>query len=115
MDNVLTQELSRMLAEMRVGRARRDALRALIDRTEVTELTQFVWSLIQAEQLGVSVVQVLVAQSQLMRVQRRQRVQEEAQKAPLKMIIPLGIFVFPALCLIMLGPAWPMLVGVFRR
>jgi tight adherence protein C len=115
MDNVLTEELSRMLDEMRVGRARRDALRALIDRTEVPELTQFVWALIQAEQLGVSVVQVLTAQARDMRVRRRQRIQEEAQKAPLKIIFPLGIFIFPALCVVILGPIWPTLVTAFRR
>jgi tight adherence protein C len=115
MDNVLTQELSRMLAEMRLGRARRDALRALIDRTEVPELTQFVWALIQAEQLGVSVVQVLTAQARDMRVRRRQRIQEESMKAPLKMIIPLGIFIFPALCVVILGPIWPTVVTTFRR
>jgi tight adherence protein C len=114
-DNVLTQELSRMLAEMNVGRARRDAMRELIARTEVPELSQFVWALIQAEQLGVSVVQVLIAQAKLMRVQRRQRVQQQAQGAPLKMIIPLGVFIFPALCVVILGPAVPVLASAFRR
>jgi tight adherence protein C len=103
------------LTEMRVGRTRREALRGLTDRTEVPELAQFVWALIQADQLGVSVVQVLVAQAQLMRIQRRQRIQEQAQKAPLKMIMPLGIFIFPALCIVMLGPAWPALQTAFRR
>jgi tight adherence protein C len=114
-DNVLTQELSRMLAEMRVGRTRREALRELITRTEVSELAQFVSALIQADQLGVSVVQVLIAQAQAMRVQRRQRIQEEAQKAPLKMIVPLGIFIFPALCVVLVGPALPALLTAFRR
>jgi tight adherence protein C len=114
-DNVLTQELSRMLAEMRVGRARRDAMRELIARTEVPELSQFVWALIQADQLGVSVVQVLVAQAKQMRVQRRQRIQQQAQAAPLKMILPLGIFIFPALCVILLGPAVPVVMSVVTR
>jgi tight adherence protein C len=114
-DNVLTQELARMLAEMRVGRSRRDAMRELIARTEVPELSQFVWALIQADQLGVSVVQVLMAQTKLMRVQRRQRVQQQAQAAPLKMIIPLGVFIFPALCVVVLGPAVPMVMTAFRR
>jgi tight adherence protein C len=114
-ENPLTEELMRMLAEMRVGRTRREAMRELIARTEVPELSQFIWALIQADQLGVSVVQVLVAQAQLMRVQRRQRIQEQAQKAPLKMIIPLGIFIFPALCIVLIGPAWPALQAAFRR
>jgi tight adherence protein C len=114
-DNVLTQELTRMLAEMRVGRARRDALRELIARTEVRELSQFVWALIQADQLGVSVVQVIVAQAKLMRVQRRQRVQQQAQAAPLKMFVPLAAFIFPALFVVLLGPAVPILVNTFRR
>jgi tight adherence protein C len=114
-ENPLTEELTRMLAEMRVGRTRREAMRGVIERTEVPELSQFIWTLIQADQLGVSVVQVLVAQAQLMRVQRRQRIQEQAQKAPLKMIMPLGIFIFPALCIVLLGPAVPALQAAFRR
>ncbi len=115
MENPLTQELARVLAEMRVGRARRDALRELIARTEVPELSQFVWALIQAEQLGVSVVDVLTAQAQQVRVQRRQHVQEQAMKAPLKMVFPLGVFIFPALCVVILGPAWPAIANFLRR
>lgn len=100
---------------MRVGRARRDALRELIARTEVPELSQFVWALIQAEQLGVSVVDMLTAQAQQVRVQRRQHVQEQAMKAPLKMVFPLGVFIFPALCVVILGPAWPAIANALRR
>jgi tight adherence protein C len=114
-ENPLTEELMRMLGEVRVGRTRREAMQEMVARTDVPELTQFAWALLQADQLGVSVTQVLVGQAELMRVQRRQRIQEQAQKAPLKMVAPLGMFIFPALCVIMLGPIWPALVNTFRR
>jgi tight adherence protein C len=106
-DNPLTQEFSRVMAEMRVGRSRREALRDLIGRTEVPDLTNFISALIQAEQLGVSVVQVLTVQADQMRVVRRQRAEEQAQQAPLKMLFPMMIFIFPSLCLMILGPLWP--------
>jgi tight adherence protein C len=94
---------------MRVGRARRDALKDMVNRTQVNDLSQFVSALIQAEQLGVSVSQVLTVQADQMRVLRRQRAEAEAQQAPLKMLFPMLIFIFPALCLMILGPLWPQL------
>ena len=106
-DNALTREFGRVMAEMRVGRARRDALREMIMRTDVPDLTNFVSALIQAEQLGVSVTQVLQVQADQMRVIRRQRAEEQAQQAPLKMLFPMLIFIFPALCIMILGPLWP--------
>jgi tight adherence protein C len=111
-DNALTQEFSRVMAEMRVGRSRREALRDLIGRTEVQDLTNFISALIQAEQLGVSVVQVLTVQADQMRVVRRQRAEEQAQQAPLKMLFPMMIFIFPSLCLMILGPLWPAIAGM---
>jgi tight adherence protein C len=108
-DNPLTRELNRVMQEMRVGRARRDALKDLIARTEVPDLTNFVSALIQAETLGVSVTQVLTVQADQMRVLRRQRAEELAQQAPLKMLFPLMAFIFPTLCLMILGPLWPAL------
>ncbi|MBX5493294.1 MAG: type II secretion system F family protein [Chloroflexi bacterium] len=106
-DNALTQELNRVMAEMRVGRPRREALRDMVARTEVPDLANFVSALIQAEQLGVSVSQVLHVQAEHLRVVRRQRAEEQAQQAPLKMLFPMLIFIFPALCIIILGPLWP--------
>src|SRR5688572_14153580 len=111
-DNALSRELARVMAEMRVGRPRREALKDLVARTQVPDLSQFVSALIQAEQLGVSVSQVLTVQADQMRVLRRQRAEAEAQQAPLKMLFPMLIFIFPALCLMILGPLWPQLSKV---
>ncbi|HEY7066473.1 MAG TPA: type II secretion system F family protein [Chloroflexota bacterium] len=111
-DNALSAELARVMAEMRVGRPRREALKDMVNRTQVADLSQFVSALVQAEQLGVSVSQVLTVQADQMRVLRRQRAEAEAQQAPLKMLFPMLIFIFPALCLMILGPLWPQLAGM---
>jgi tight adherence protein C len=108
-DNELSHELARVMAEMRVGRPRREALKDMVNRTQVDDLSQFVAAIVQAEQLGVSVSQVLTVQADQMRVLRRQRAEAEAQTAPLKMLFPMLIFIFPALCLMILGPLWPQL------
>jgi len=106
-DNALTREFARVLAELKVGRSRREALRDVIERTQVPDLTNFISALLQAEQLGVSVSKVLTVQADQMRVLRRQRAEQQAAQAPLKMLIPLAMFIFPALCIIILGPIWP--------
>lgn len=111
-DTPLSRELARVMAEMRVGRPRREALKDMVARTEVPDLAQFVAAIVQAEQLGVSVSQVLTVQAEQMRVLRRQRAEQEAQQAPLKMLFPMLIFIFPALCLIILGPLWPQLANM---
>jgi tight adherence protein C len=103
----LTLEFARVLAEMRVGRPRRDALREMTQRTRVADLNNFVSAILQAEQLGVSVTRVLSVQADQMRVLRRQRAEEKAAQLQLKMIFPLAIFIFPALCVVILGPIWP--------
>jgi tight adherence protein C len=106
-DNQLTYEFNRVLAEMRVGRPRRDALKDVIARTQVPDLANFISAILQAEQLGVSVTQVLAVQSDQMRVLRRQRAEEKAMQAPLKMLFPMVFFIFPALCIVLMGPMWP--------
>src|SRR5438046_8829471 len=111
-DNDLTREFARMMAEMRVGRPRREALKEMIARTDVDDLTNFVSALVQAETLGVSIVQVLVVQADQMRTLRRQRAEEQAQQAPLKMLFPVMGFIFPALCIMILGPLWPALTAM---
>ncbi len=82
----LTEEFRRALAEIRVGKPRRDALRDIVPRTEVTALTNFIGAIIQAEQLGVSISKVLQVQSEQLRIERRQRAEEQAAKAPIKML-----------------------------
>lgn len=101
----LADELRRMLYEIRIGKPRRQALRSLSQRTGVDYLQSFVAAVIQADQLGVSISKVLRIQSNEIRRQRRQKAEEAAMKAPIKMLIPLVGLVFPALFIILLGPA----------
>jgi tight adherence protein C len=101
----LTEEFRRALAEIRMGKARRDALRDIIPRTEVAALSNFIGAIIQAEQLGVSISKVLQVQSEQLRIERRQRAEEQAAKAPIKMLFPLVGCIFPSLFIVILGPA----------
>jgi len=107
----LIDEFRRALAEVRVGKIRREALRDIIPRTEVTPLTNFVGAIIQAEQLGVSISKVLQVQSEQLRIERRQRAEEQAAKAPIKMLFPLVGCIFPALFIVILGPAIILIIG----
>jgi len=101
----LTEEFRRALAEIRVGKTRRDALRDIVPRSEVPALTNFIGAVIQAEQLGVSISKVLQVQSEQLRIERRQRAEEQAAKAPIKMLFPLVGCIFPSLFIVILGPA----------
>ena len=106
----LSDEFRRALAEVRVGKARRDALRDIVPRTEVAPLTNFIGAIIQAEQLGVSISKVLQVQSEQLRIERRQRAEEQAAKAPIKMLFPLVGCIFPSLFIVILGPAIILIV-----
>ncbi|MBF6604721.1 MAG: type II secretion system F family protein [Chloroflexi bacterium] len=110
LDGPLSDEFRRALAEVRIGKARRDALRDIVPRTEVQALTNFIGAIIQAEQLGVSISKVLQVQSEQLRIERRQRAEEMAAKAPIKMLFPLVGCIFPSLFIIILGPAIILIV-----
>lgn len=104
-DDELALAFGRVIQEIQLGKLRRDALRAMAERVGVAEMTSFVASIIQSEQLGVSMAKVLRIQSDNMRVKRRQLAEEEAQKAPIKMLFPLAFLVMPSLFIVLLGPA----------
>jgi tight adherence protein C len=101
----LGDEISHTLQDIRVGFTRAQAFDAMVKRTDVDDLRQFVLALRQAEKLGIPIAQVLRSQSEEMRVIRKQRAEENAQKLPVKMIIPLVVFILPALVIVVLAPA----------
>jgi tight adherence protein C len=101
----LSEEILRSLQEVRLGRSHVDSLRDLSRRAEVDDLTAFISALLQAELLGIAIANVLRVQSERLREKRRQRAREQAQKAPLKMLFPLVFLIFPALFVVILGPA----------
>jgi tight adherence protein C len=110
----LAIEFGRTISEIRLGIPRSEALRHLVDRIGVPDVASFVAVLIQAEKLGTAVRDVLHVQSEQMRIRRRQRAEEAAQKAPIKMLIPLVIFIFPAMFAVILGPAIPRILAAFQ-
>lgn len=107
----LSEEFARMLGEVRAGSSRADAMRALEVRCHVPEVRSFVLAILQADTFGVSIGRVLRAQADEMRIKRRQMAQERAQKAPVKMLIPMVFCIFPALFVIVLGPA---LINIYK-
>ena len=109
----LSEEFFRMLQETRVGVSRRDAMRHLSDRTDLEELRSFILAMIQAEAFGVTIARVLRVQADEMRVKRRQRAQEKAFAAPVKLVFPLVFCIFPALFIVLLGPAAIQIAGAF--
>lgn len=112
-DDELSREFRRVLKDMRLGRSRREALKDLADRTGVDDVRTFTSAVIQADQLGVSMSKILRIQSDQMRVRRRQRAEELAQQAPIKMLFPMVFLIFPALFVVILGPAVPRMVSSF--
>jgi tight adherence protein C len=111
--NELAFEFRRVLAEMQVGVPRREALRALADRTGLPDLNVFVTAIVQAEQLGASIAGVLRIQSTEMRIRRRQRAEVLAHQAPIKMLFPMVFLIFPPMFIVILGPAIPTVVHLF--
>ncbi|HEX9998066.1 MAG TPA: type II secretion system F family protein [Abditibacterium sp.] len=111
-DNPLSEEFLRTLQEVRLGRAQTDALRDMVKRVDVPDLTTLLTAIVQAELLGLAVANVLRIQSERLRERRSQRAREQAQKAPIKMTFPLVLFIFPALFVVILGPA---LIKIFLQ
>lgn len=101
----LGEEFNRVITEMRIGTSRADALRGLGDRTTVPELRSFVLAMVQADVFGISIARVLQVQAAEMRSRRKQRAEERAQKVPVKIIFPVLACIFPAMFLVILGPA----------
>lgn len=115
MSGVLVDEFSIVLKEMRVGVSKRDAFKALVERVPVPSLVTFVGSIIQADQLGVSIGNVLRIQSSLVRQKRRQKTQENAMKAPIKMLLPMIIFIMPTIFIVILGPMLIQFIQAFSK
>lgn len=101
----LAEEFRVTLQELQMGKSRREALRDLGQRTAVEDLHVFVGAMIQADQLGVPITRILRTQAEQVRTKRRQRVEEKAMKAPVKMLIPLVFCIFPSIFIVLLGPA----------
>jgi tight adherence protein C len=106
----LADELNRVFVEIRLGTPRRQALQDLVYRTGVLEVENFVATILQADQLGVSIAKVLETQAEQMRILRRQRAEEEARQATIKLLFPLVFLIFPAMLAVLLGPAVPQLI-----
>jgi len=112
-DDELSREFKRVLSDVRLGRSRREGLRDMAERTGVEDIQTFVAAIIQADQLGVSMSKILRLQSDQMRTRRRQRAEEAAQQAPVKMLFPMVFLIFPALFVVILGPAVPRIMESF--
>ena len=102
----LKEEILITLHEIRMGKTRAAALRAMADRCQVDDLTTFITALIQSQQLGISLGQVLRVQAEQIRTIQRQRIEERAQKAPVKLLVPLILCIFPAMFVVIIGPAF---------
>ncbi|MCZ8521593.1 type II secretion system F family protein [Paenibacillus caseinilyticus] len=114
-DGVLAGEFRYCLEEIRLGKTRREALGGVRERLPLDELKVLISSILQAEKLGIGMVQVLRVQSHEVREQRKQRAEEEAMKAPIKMLFPLVLFIFPSLFIVLLGPAVIQFIEAFSK
>jgi tight adherence protein C len=114
-DGPLNQEFARLLQEMQIGRGRSEAMRAMAERTSLPDLKSFCLAMVQADSLGIPIARVLRIQSKEMRVKRRQRAEEKAQQVPIRMMIPLVLFILPCLFIVILGPAGIQIADTFAN
>lgn len=113
MKGPLVEEFRIVLHEMRIGEARAKALKNMADRLDMNETTTFARSIVQADQLGISLARILRVQGQDMRHRRQMAAEERAMKAPIKMLFPIALFIFPAMFVVILGPAMLSLMKLF--
>ncbi len=113
MPGTLSKEFETVLQEIKVGRSKKDALYDMADRLSVQDLRSFIGAVVQADQLGVSLGRVLRIQAEQIRLNRKQRIQEQAMKAPVKILIPMVIFIFPVIFIVLLGPVALNLLDMF--
>ncbi|MCX7771823.1 MAG: type II secretion system F family protein [Clostridia bacterium] len=113
MPGTLAREFEVVLQEIKVGKTKKEAMYQMADRIGVQDLRSFVGAVIQADQLGVSLGRVLRIQSEQIRQNRKQRIQEKAMKAPIKMLVPMIIFIFPSIFIVLLGPVVINLIKMF--
>ena len=111
-ENELSYAFMRTVQEMQLGKLRREALRNMANSMDVPDMTTFVAAIIQADTLGVSMAKVMRIQSDTMRTKRRQRAEEKARQAPIKMMFPLVFFIFPTILIVLLGPAFIQIRGI---
>lgn len=115
MPGTLSREFETVLQEIKVGRSKKDALYDMADRLSVQDLRSFIAAVVQADQLGVSLGRVLRIQAEQIRLNRKQRIQEQAMKAPVKILIPMVIFIFPVIFIVLLGPVAINLIDMFSN
>ena len=113
MDGALTEEFNLALGEMRIGEGRQEALKKMAERVDTPEVSSFTRAIIQADQLGISLGRILRIQAADTRLKRQAAAEEKAMKAPIKMLFPLVLFIFPAMFIVILGPALLNLKGLF--
>ena len=114
MSGPLVDEFARLLSEVRIGEQRQTALKNMAARVDAPELSSFVRAVVQADQLGISLGRILRVQAADSRVRRQTAAEEKAMKAPIKMMFPTVLFIFPAMFIVLLGPALLNIMKVLK-
>ncbi len=112
-DNEIATEFGMVLSEMKLGKSRREALKSMARRIDIPEMKIFVGAIVQAEEIGMGISRALSIQAEQMRLRRRQKAEEKAHKAVIKILLPMVFFIFPAIFVVLLGPAVPGMLEAF--